>query len=61
MTTVASAMIAPTERSMPPETMTMVMPSAASATMAVWRRIVSRLSGSAKLRPRVAASRTRRG
>src|SRR6185312_12822761 len=57
MTTVASAMMAPTDRSMPPATMTMVAPSAAIATMVVWRRIVSRLSGSAKVRPRVAASR----
>ena len=35
MTTVPSAIIEPTERSMPPETMTIVMPTAAMLTIAV--------------------------
>ena len=59
ITTVASAMIAPTERSMPPDTITMVMPSAATATMVVWRKMVSRFAGSAKLSPRVPAEQHR--
>ena len=45
MTTVARAMIEPTDRSMPAATMTMVMPRAAVQTIAVWRAISSRLTG----------------
>ena len=45
MTTVLSAMIEPTERSMPAATMTMVMPRAAVQTIAVCRAMSSRLTG----------------
>ena len=38
-------MTEPTDRSMPPATITIVMPSAAMPTMAVWRAISSRLTG----------------
>ena len=41
---------------MPPATITTVMPSAATATIVVWRKMVSRLAGSTKLSPRVPAS-----
>ena len=44
VTTVLSATTDPTERSMPPDTITMVMPSAATQTMTVWRAISSRLA-----------------
>ena len=46
ITTVVSEMTEPTERSMPPATITAVMPIAAMQTIAVWRAISSRLPGS---------------
>ena len=52
MTTVVSATIEPTDRSMPPATITIVMPSAAMQTIAVCRAISSRLPGAKKLRAR---------
>ncbi len=39
-----SATIEPTDRSIPPATITIVMPSAATQTMAVWRAISSRFA-----------------
>ena len=50
VTTVLSAMIEPTDRSMPPDTITIVIPSAATQTMAVWRAISSRLARREELR-----------
>ena len=50
VTTVLSAMTDPTDRSIPPATITIVMPSAATHTMAVWRAMSSRLAGAEKLR-----------
>ena len=50
ITTVPSAMIEPTDRSMPPATITIVMPTAAMLTIAVCRAISSRLAGREKLR-----------
>ena len=44
MTTVVSATTEPTDRSMPPDTMTIVMPSAAVQTIAVCRAMSSRLA-----------------
>ena len=44
-------MIEPTERSMPPATMTIVMPTAAMLTIAVWRAISSRLAGAKNCGP----------
>ena len=44
ITTVVSATSEPTERSMPPWTITNVMPTAATATTTVWRVIVSRFT-----------------
>ncbi len=49
MTTVLSATIEPTDKSMPPEMMTSVIPSAAMPTMVVWRAMVSRLRDERKL------------
>ena len=45
-----SATIEPTDRSIPPATMTIVMPSAAMQTIAVCRAISSRLAGAEELR-----------
>jgi hypothetical protein len=42
---VVSATTEPTDRSMPPEMMITVMPSAAAATIAVWRATSSRFAG----------------
>src|SRR6516162_4067785 len=44
VTTVLSAPTEPTDRSMPPEMMTIVIPSAATQTMTVWRAISSRFA-----------------
>ena len=44
MTTVLRAITDPTDRSIPPATITIVMPSAATHTMAAWRAISSRLA-----------------
>ena len=51
MTTVVSATTEPTERSMPPDTMTIVMPSATVQTIAVCRAISSRLVPEKNLGP----------
>ena len=45
VTTVLSAMTDPTDKSIPPATITIVMPSAATHTIAVWRAMSSRLAG----------------
>jgi hypothetical protein len=50
-TTVVSAIIDPTDRSMPPATITMVIPTAAMLTIAVWRAISSRFVGAKKRGP----------
>jgi hypothetical protein len=48
-TTVASATPDPTERSMPPCTMIIVMPTATTATTTVWRAIVTRFAAPRKV------------
>ena len=60
MTTVLSAMIEPTDRSMPPATITTVMPSAAMQTIAVCRAISSRLAGAKNCGPTSAPKMRRR-
>jgi hypothetical protein len=55
--TVASATWAPTDRSMPPLTITRVMPSAAVATTAVWRSMISAFAAFANWAGRRAENR----
>ena len=57
MTTVVSATDDPTERSIPPDTMTIVMPAAAMPTTTVCRAIVTRLMGRANVSGRSATNK----